>query len=85
MKRYGRMPMFYFHLHNDMDVPDEEGREFPDLAAACDYARKEAIFEASYSALEHGRIVLNHRIDVEDENGAVLATVHFGDAVQIVA
>jgi hypothetical protein len=28
------VPWFYFHLFNDMDVPDIEGIELPDLTAA---------------------------------------------------
>ncbi|WP_419555406.1 DUF6894 family protein [Sphingomonas arenae] len=36
------MPRFYFHLHNDPDVPDLEGREFPDLPAAHAEAMREA-------------------------------------------
>jgi hypothetical protein len=77
------MPRFYFHLHNDGDVPDLGGKELPDLAAARAHAVIMARFEVSEAATRQGRIVLSHRIDVEDENGTVLATVHFGDAVQV--
>lgn len=31
---YTEVPVFYFHLHNDVDAEDHEGKEFPDLAAA---------------------------------------------------
>jgi len=74
---------YFFHLHNDVDVPDEGGKELPDLEAARAYAVRMARFEVSESATRDGRIVLSHRIEVGDENGAVLATVHFGDAVQV--
>ena len=28
------MPRFFFHLHNDIEAPDEEGLELSDLEAA---------------------------------------------------
>ena len=76
------MPRFYFHLHNDVDVSDEDGEDFPDLDAALAHAVRMVRFEASEGALG-GRIVLSHRIDIEDGDGAVLGTVHFRDAVEV--
>lgn len=77
------VPKFYFHLHNDGDVPDESGKELSDLDAAQAHALIMARFEVAEGAMRDGRITLSHHIDVEDESGAVLATVHFGDAVQV--
>jgi hypothetical protein len=77
------MPWFYFHLYNEANVTDETGKEFTDLAAAQAHAVCMARFEVAEAATRDGRIVLSHRIDVEDENAAVLVTVHFGDAVQV--
>ena len=34
-------------------------------------------------AKDEGRVVLHHRIDIEDEGGAVLDTVYFRDAVKV--
>jgi hypothetical protein len=78
------MPRFYFHLYNDTDVSDENGEELPDLAAAQARAISMARFEISEAVKRDGRIVLSHRIDVEDEEAAVLASVHFRDAVQVI-
>ena len=36
--------MVYFHLHNDVDARDEDGRDFPDLDAARAVARQFARF-----------------------------------------
>lgn len=77
------MPTFYFHLHNDGDFPDESGQELSDLDAARLHALTMARFEIAETAMRDGRITLSHHIDVEDETGAILATVHFGDAVQV--
>jgi uncharacterized protein DUF6894 len=78
------VPRFYFHLLNDIDVPDDEGRECADLAAAEDYARCQARELAGAMIKEEGRVVLHHRIDVEDAQHRTVATVWFRDALQIV-
>jgi hypothetical protein len=57
--------------------------ELPNLEAAHAHAIRMARFEVSEAAVRDGRIVLSHHIDVEDENGAVLATVFFREAVKI--
>jgi hypothetical protein len=77
------VPRYYFHLYNDTEVGDQEGKEFPDLAAACAHATDLARFEFAEAAKERARITLSHRIDIEDQSGAVLATVTFGDAVTV--
>lgn len=79
----GRVHRFYFHLINDMDVPDDEGKELPDLEAA----RKEASCQARMLMGEmlktEAHINLSHRIDIEDEQRAVVATVCFRDVVRV--
>jgi hypothetical protein len=77
------MPRFYFHLLNDVDAPDEEGIELPNLDEARRYAERTARFTAAETLKEQGNIVLRHRIDIEDEQGSVLDTVHFGDVVKV--
>ena len=77
------MPRFYFHLYNDLDVPDHEGLVLPDLEAAVTHAASEARTLAGELVKEQGRIVLHHRIDIEDEHERLLNTVHFRDAVQV--
>jgi hypothetical protein len=78
-----QVPTFYFHLHNDSDVLDESGKELPDVDAAQAHALTMARFEVAQAAMRDGSITLSHHINVADETGAVLATVHFGDAVQV--
>ena len=79
------VPRFYFHLHDDIDVPDDEGVELPDLEAARAHAVQCARVMFGEMAKDEGRVVLHHRIDIEDEQGAVLDTVHFRDAVTVEA
>ena len=77
------MPLFFFHLHDDVDVPDLEGQEFADLTAATAFATDQARELAGQLIKEQGRVVLSHRIDIEDEKGAVLATVRLRDVVTV--
>lgn len=83
-KGQAAMPTFYFHLYNGEDVADESGTSLPDLEAAWSHAVSMARFEVSEAAKRDGIIVLSHRIDIADEDGAVLKSVQFGDAVEVV-
>ena len=77
------MPRFYFHLYNDLDVPDREGADFADLEGARAFAIGQARALVGDTARRKGQIVLGHRIDIEDEAGEVVGAVSFGDAVTI--
>jgi len=77
------MPRYYFHLKNDLDVRDDEGEELSSLEEARTFALAEARSLVAASVKEEGRIVLHHRIDIEDEQHRVIDTVLFGDAVQV--
>jgi hypothetical protein len=74
---------FYFHVLDDLDVPDEEGADLPDLAAARVHAGCAARSLMCDTMCEDRRISLHHRIDIEDAGGTVLATVRFADAVRV--
>lgn len=75
--------LYFFHLYNDMDVPDEEGKELPDLRAAREWALSQARGLVGELTKQDGRIVLHHRIDIADKDGRVLDSVRFGDAVDV--
>ena len=77
------MPRFYFHLINDMNVPDDEGRELPDVEAARNWAALSVRKLAGQILKEEGRIALHHRIDIEDEWHNVVAAVQFRDVVKV--
>ena len=78
------MPRFYFHLFNDMQIPDPEGIDLPSEAVALERACS-AAREMAAESVREGRLVLNHRIEVADESGTVVGVVRFGDAVAIQA
>jgi hypothetical protein len=84
-KRFRVVPRFYFHLHNSMDVPDDEGADLPSLDFARAHCLRLVRVTFAETAKSEGRIVLHHRIDIENEQGRVLDTVHFGDAVRVEA
>jgi len=77
------MPRFYFHLRNDMDVPDDEGKDLPNLEAALEQAASEARKLAGEVVKENGRITLSHRIDIEDDQHNLLASVSVRDVVRV--
>lgn len=77
------MPRFFLHLVDDVGAPDEEGVELSDLDAARARAIGEARALIGESVRTDGRIVLGHRIDIEDEAGRRLDSVYFRDAVRI--
>jgi hypothetical protein len=78
------MPRYYVNLFNDVDVLDEEGQEFRDLAAA----KAVAIAGARDLMAEHIRagkaVTLSHRIEIADETGKTLAVLPFGERITIV-
>ncbi|HEX8666774.1 MAG TPA: hypothetical protein VF727_00190 [Allosphingosinicella sp.] len=76
------MPLFFFHLYDELETLDEAGRPFPDAGAARDDALRNARALAS-EEVRHGRLNLAHRIDVADESGTIVAQVRFRDAVEI--
>jgi len=78
------MARFYLHLHNHLDVRDQEGVEFPDADAAIAEALHSAREIASWD-VKAGSLNLRHRIDVEDEQHQHVATVSFADAVSVEA
>jgi hypothetical protein len=77
------VPRYYFHLYDDLDCPDFEGIELPDLDAAQAKAAHEARLLMGDLLDREGRLALHHRIEIEDGQGAVLATVSFRDVVAI--
>lgn len=77
------MSLFHMHIHHcGMLARDEEGLELLDLEAA----RREAVAGARSimaDELMNGRVCLGCRIEIEDSNGRLLATVPFREAVTL--
>lgn len=81
--RWTGVPRFYFHLINDIDVPDNEGKVLADLAAAQHHAIQQARALMAAMIAEKGRLAFNHRIDIEDEAHVLVGSTSFRDAVTI--
>lgn len=75
------MPRFFFHLHDGDYVRDHLGAELPDIGAARDFARDNAI-DMVCADIRAGRLNLDHRIDMADEDGAVIEGFMFREAFQ---
>jgi hypothetical protein len=77
------MPHYHLHLFNDIDVLDETGAEYADLAAAKDVAIR-AGREIMAEHVKLGRpIQLSHHLDIADDRGKVLAVIPFGEIITI--
>jgi hypothetical protein len=81
--RFVGVPRFYFHLFNDMDVPDLEGIELSDLSTARTKAIEQARGMIGEVAKTEARIVLSHHIDIEDEEGRLLDRIVFRDIITV--
>ena len=77
------MQTYFFHLHNGVDtLLDAEGRQLPGIGAVIGAALVEARSIIGADALE-GKVALEQRIDVENDLGAIVHTLHFEDAVKV--
>jgi hypothetical protein len=76
------MPRFFFHIHDDAVVIDEDGIDLADAEAARAAATAGAR-ALMCDQMKAGRLTLHHRIEVVDEAGATVLTLPFGDAVTI--
>ena len=76
------MGRYFFHLFNDLDVPDLEGRELPDDDAAREVAIAEAR-EMICESVRKGSLNLSHRIDVENRFRQLVCTIRYSDAITL--
>lgn len=77
------MPNYHLHLHNaHIDASDEEGHDLPDLDAARTKALA-GIWDFLGHEAMNGKIDFRGQVDIADESGQVLETVHFKDAFTI--
>lgn len=76
------MARFYFHIFNDVELEDPDGRECDNAATA----RNQALLEARALAADDvrtGHLDLRHRIVVKDQDGEALFAVSFRDAIAV--
>jgi len=76
------MPLYLFHLYDDVESIDEIGQEFPDLEAAQASAVQTARSIMGSELTSKGEITLSHWIEVETQEGE-MHVVTFGDTVKI--
>jgi hypothetical protein len=74
---------YYFDIHNSIGlVEDEEGRDLPDLETARAEALK-GIRSIVGEDLQKGVVDLCGRLEIRDEEGALVLTIPFAEAVEI--
>jgi hypothetical protein len=76
------MQRYFFHLHNDVELEDEEGSEWGDDDAAILHAIYQARDVAAGDVRE-GKLNLHDHIDVVTEDGRRVAVITFGQAVKV--
>ena len=79
------MPRYFFHLRDGDDrLLDSDGVELPNPASAAAQALKEARGLLGEEVRANGRLQLYLRIDVEDENGTIIHSLAFDQAVLVI-
>jgi hypothetical protein len=76
------VPRYFFNVYDDVVAPDEEGMELPNLQAARLHAMAGAR-DLIVSQVKHGYMVRSHWIDVADDQGVVVLSITFGEAVEV--
>lgn len=76
------MPRYFFHLHNDVEVEDEDGVDLPDLEAVRAEALK-AARDLMAEDVKRGKLTLSHRIEIRDQAGEPVLTVRYADAIKL--
>lgn len=77
------MSRYYFHREGAGDTNDPAGAELPDDGAVRERAKREALILGIEQIKEQGRLVLGSRVTVTDEDGAEVARVCVGDAIEV--
>lgn len=78
------MAHYYLNLINGHGyTPDREGEDFPDLDAAVERAKEGIRSILSDEIRSAGLINLQGRIDIADQEGSVITTLPFRDAVEL--
>jgi hypothetical protein len=76
------VPRYFFNVYDDVVAHDDEGQELPNEAAA----RLQALMgarELIAEQVKRGYLVQAHWIDVVDEQGTLIFSQTFGDAVEL--
>lgn len=77
------VPRYFLHICNGTGfVEDDEGLELPDREAAR-HAAMEGLRDITASELRAGQLNMASFIEIEDESGRHVMTIHFVEAVSI--
>lgn len=77
------MSRYYFHREGAEDSSDPAGAELPDDGAVREWAKREALILGIEQIKRQGRLMLGSRVTVTDEEGAEVARVCVGDAIEV--
>lgn len=77
------MPLYYFNVYNDDVTFDDEGYELADDQSAKARCIKEVRALAA-DTVSRGHFVRSHRVEITNADHAVIGTVRFDEAVEII-
>jgi hypothetical protein len=77
------MPRYFYNLLGGRTVLDEAGVEFANLHSAEAHGLRAARQTIAEQVVRTGALSLTQKIEIVDEQGQVLTTISFSDAVQI--
>lgn len=76
------MPTYFFNIYNDKTIIDSEGTDLTDLRAAVSFAILSARSSAADDVLR-GLFKCQNRVEIVSDDGSLLHTVRFDDAVEV--
>jgi len=76
------MPLFYFHIQDEVEISDPEGTELSDVTAVREYAVNCARSLLSQDVLK-GEFNIFRRFEITDKSGAPVMTCPFTEAVDL--
>ncbi|MBD8546228.1 DUF6894 family protein [Sphingomonas sp. CFBP 8760] len=77
------MPRFHLNIFSDIEAPDYEGIERPDLNRVI-AETVTGVRDLVASGIREGRpIYRSHRIEITDGAGTLLHAVYFGDVIDL--
>ncbi|TPG56358.1 DUF6894 family protein [Sphingomonas glacialis] len=79
------MPIFHIHIINQhSDCPDPEGHDLIDLEVARRVAIAGVREFLAHEIVKKGMLDLRGRVNIEDDEGVILASFPFDDAINVV-
>jgi len=78
------MQRYFINIYNDADVMDEEGSDYSGVGAAKDVAIRGARAMMAEHIIAGRPINRQHRVEIADGSGTIIAVIPFGEIITII-